>query len=358
MFNRVRNMDHIMKKHFMAITILLLHFLGIGIFLLFVLPEHYKGLGVGIGILAYTLGLRHAFDADHIAAIDNTTRKLLHERHANGNAKKPLSVGYWFSLGHSTVVIIIGVGIVVAERLVYGLVSNGSSGFERFGGLFGTVVSATFLYLIALLNIVIILGLYRIFCSLRTGTYDEAALEQQLLNRGLMNRFFGKRMKAITKEWHMYPIGFLFGMGFDTATEVALLATTALLASSAMPWYSIMCLPVLFAAGMCLMDTLDGIFMNSAYGWAFANPIRKLYYNFTITGLSVVICIFIGTAELLDLIPVELHLHGSFWKYMEGFSINTAGFIIVGMFIAVWALAFAIWRYGKIETKWKSEQVL
>ena len=278
-------------------SILLLHVVGFGVFILFVVPGNYKGLGIGVAVLAYTLGLRHAFDADHISAIDNTTRKLMNE------GKRPLSVGYFFSLGHSTIVIAIGAGIVVAEKAVYSAVSHNSSGLEQFGGVFGTVVSASFLYLIASLNIVILVGILGVFFKMRRGEFNEAQLEQQLNNRGLMFRFFGKWMKAITQPWQMYPVGVVFGMGFDTATEVALLATTALLASQALPWYSIMCLPILFTAGMCLMDTFDGCFMNIAYGWAFFNPVRKVFYNLAITGLSVAICFLIGTIEVLGLLP-------------------------------------------------------
>jgi high-affinity nickel-transport protein len=336
----------------MFAVIVALHVVGFGIFIAFVVPDHYKGLGIGVSVTAYTLGLRHAFDADHISAIDNTTRKLMNERRDVEGSKRPLSVGYYFSLGHSTIVIAIGAGIVIAEKAVYGAVSNNNSGLEQFGGIFGTIVSAAFLYLIALLNIVILAGIVKVFQAMRRGTYDEAELERQLQNRGLMYRFFGKWMRSITKEWQMYPVGVVFGMGFDTATEVALLATTALLATQALPWYSIMCLPVLFTAGMSLMDTLDGCFMNGAYGWAFFNPVRKVYYNLAITGLSVAICFFIGTIEVLGLLPMELHIHGAFWNFMENFNINTAGFVIVGMFVVTWAAALTIWKYGRIEEKW------
>ncbi len=338
----------------MFAVILLLHILGFGIFIAFVVPAHYKGLGIGVSLTAYTLGLRHAFDADHISAIDNTTRKLMNERRDVEGAKRPLSVGYYFSLGHSTIVIVIGAGLVIAEKAVYGAVSTNGSGLEQFGGVFGTIVSASFLYLIALLNVVILAGIIKVFRAMRRGTYDEAELERQLQNRGLMYRFFGKWMKSITKEWQMYPVGVVFGMGFDTATEVALLATTALLASQALPWYSIMCLPVLFTAGMSLMDTLDGCFMNVAYGWAFFNPVRKVYYNLAITGLSVAICFFIGTIEVLGLLPMELHIHGSFWDFMANFNINSAGFVIVGMFVLTWTGALLIWKYGHIEEKWSA----
>ena len=340
-----------LQTKLMIASIILLHAVGFGVFIVFVVPEHYKGLGIGVSVLAYTLGLRHAFDADHISAIDNTTRKLMNE------GKKPLSVGYFFSLGHSTIVIAIGAGIVIAEKAVYGAVSHNNSGLEQFGGIFGTIVSATFLYLIAFLNIVILAGIVSVFRKMRHGDYDEEELEKQLENRGFMFRIFGKWMKTITKEWQMYPVGVVFGMGFDTATEVALLATTALLATQKLPWYSIMCLPVLFTAGMSLMDTLDGAFMNVAYGWAFFNPVRKVYYNLAITGLSVFICFFIGTIEVLGLLPMEMHLTGSFWNWMANFNINTAGFIIVAMFVLTWTAALLIWKYGHVEEKWSAKLI-
>jgi high-affinity nickel-transport protein len=328
-------------------SIAALHIIGFGVFLAFVAPSHYKGLGIGVAGLAYSLGLRHAFDADHIAAIDNTTRKLMND------GKRPLSIGYWFSLGHSTVVVAIGAGVVLAEKAVYGAVSQHNSSLEQFGGIFGTVVSATFLYLIALLNLVILAGIFRVFRAMRQGTYDEAELERQLNNRGLMFRFFGRWMRAIDAEWQMYPVGVLFGLGFDTATEVALLATTALLAAQHLPLYSIICLPMLFTAGMTLMDTIDGIFMNFAYSWAFFNPVRKVYYNLAITGLSVSICFFIGTIEVLGLLPSQLGgLHSGFWNYMANFDINKAGFVIVGMFVVCWAGALAFWRFGRVEERW------
>jgi len=337
-----------LQTKLMFASIVLLHVLGFGVFIAFVVPGHYKGLGIGVSVLAYTLGLRHAFDADHISAIDNTTRKLIND------GKHPLSVGYFFSLGHSTIVVAIGAGIVVAEKSVYRAVSHGNSGLEHFGGVFGTVVSASFLYLIAVLNLVILAGIVKVFRAMRHGDYDEEELEKQLQNRGLMYRFFGKWMNAITKEWHMYPVGVVFGLGFDTATEVTLLATTALLATRSLPWYSIMCLPILFTAGMSLLDTADGCFMNVAYGWAFLNPVRKVFYNLAITGLSVAICFFIGTIEVLGLLPVELHWKGRFWTDMSGFNINTAGFVIVGMFILTWLVALVVWRYGNVEEKWSA----
>jgi nickel/cobalt transporter (NiCoT) family protein len=338
-----------LRASLMLTTILALHVLGFAVFMLFVVPSHYKGLGIGVAATAYTLGLRHAFDADHISAIDNTTRKLMNE------GKRPLGIGYFFSLGHSTIVIAIGVGIVVAEKSVYGAVSNSHSHLQQFGGVFGTVVSACFLYLIGLLNIVILAGILRVFRQMRRGTYDEAELERQLQNRGFMFRFFGRWMKTITREWQMYPVGVVFGLGFDTATEVALLATTALVATQHLPFYAILCLPILFTAGMTLMDTLDGIFMNFAYSWAFFSPVRKVYYNLAITGLSISICFFIATIEVLGLLPNEIGgLHGGFWSWMQAFDINKAGFVIVGMFIVCWVGALAFWKFGHVEEKWSA----
>jgi nickel/cobalt transporter (NiCoT) family protein len=341
----------------MYATILVLHAIGFLVFVAFVVPSHYKGLGIGIAVTAYTLGLRHAFDADHISAIDNTTRKVMNER-IGTDEPRPFAFGYFFSLGHSTIVVAIGVSLIIAVKAVFPAVSNNGSGLERFGGLFGTAVSASFLFLIGLLNFVILCGIVKVFHAMKRGEYDEARLEEHLQNRGFMYRIFGKWMKTITKEWQLYPVGVVFGMGFDTATEVALLTTTAYLASHGnIPWYAVLCLPVLFTAGMSLMDTTDGIFMNLAYGWAFFNPVRKVYYNLAITGLSVAICFFIGMVETLGVFPYELkslsHTRG-FWGFMYNFNINTAGFVIVGMFVVTWAVAMLVWRYGHIEEKWSA----
>ncbi len=342
----------IRRSQWMIGATIFLHVLGFGIFLGFVLPGHYKGLGIGIAGLAYSLGLRHAFDADHISAIDNVTRKLINDRLDEPEPRRPLSVGFWFSLGHSSIVVAIGAGLVIAEKSVYGAVSHQGSGLQQFGGVVGTSISAGFLFLIALLNFVILLGIIRVFRSMRDGVYDEAELERQLNNRGFFYRIFGRLMKSITAEWQMYPIGVLFGLGFDTATEVALLATTALFATKSLPWYSIMCLPILFTAGMALMDTIDGLFMNVAYSYAMFNPVRRIFYNLTITGLSVMICFFIGAVEVLSLLPQEFHLTGGFWNAMANFNINAAGYVIVGMFIFAWAGAAIWWRVGNLEEKW------
>jgi nickel/cobalt transporter (NiCoT) family protein len=338
-------------------SILALHAIGFFVFIAFVVPAHFKGLGIGVSVLAYTLGLRHAFDADHISAIDNTTRKVMAERQGTGKPR-PFSFGYFFSLGHSTIVVAMGIGIIIAEKSVFAAVSSSQSGLERFGGLFGTLVSAGFLFLIGAMNLVILAGIVRVFRSMRRGDYDEAELERQLANRGFFYRFFGRWMRAIDREWKIYPVGVVFGLGFDTATEVLLLGTTAFLASQHLPWYAIICLPILFTAGMTFMDTTDGIFMNLAYGWAFFNPVRKVYYNLAITGLSVGICFVIGGIEVLSLIPYEVkgisRSHG-FWGFMYNFNINAAGFAIVGLFILTWAAAMLIWRYGRIEEKWSAK---
>ena len=331
----------------MASTILVLHVFGWGIFIVAILPQHYKLLGLGVAVTAYTLGMRHAFDADHISAIDNTTRKLMAE------GKRPLSVGFFFSLGHSTIVFGLGVGMTIAAKAIIGQVSNTSSVLQSFGGLFGTLVSGFFLYMIAILNLVILIGIVKVFLEMRRGRYSDHELEHQLNQRGLMFRFFGGLMKSIHSPWQMYPVGVLFGLGFDTATEVALLAATAGAATVGLPWYAILSLPILFASGMTIFDTLDGSFMNFAYGWAFSKPVRKVYYNITITGLSVAVALLIGSIELFGLLATELKLSGPFWHYVSGFDINQAGFIIVGLFVVTWAVALSVWRFGRIEHRWE-----
>lgn len=351
-----RTMDRVEQRRVIVMygSILLLHAVGFAVFIAYVLPAHYKFFGIGLCVTAYTLGLRHAFDADHISAIDNTTRKSMNQR--KEEEPRPFGYGYFFSLGHSTIVIAIGVGLIVAVKTVLPAVTHSNSSLESFGGTFGTIVSASFLFLIGLLNLVILGGILKVFRSMRRGDYDEAELERQLENRGFFYRFFGRWMNTINKEWQMYPVGVVFGMGFDTATEVALLTATALAASEHIPWQAIICLPILFTAGMSLMDTTDGMFMNLAYGWAFFNPVRKVFYNLAITGLSVAICFFIGGIETLSLIPQDFPNDFSqtngFWGFMFNFDINKAGFVIVGMFIVTWAVAIAIWRYGHIEEKW------
>jgi high-affinity nickel-transport protein len=305
-----------------------------------------KAFGIGVGLTAYTLGLRHAFDADHIAAIDNTTRKLMND------GQRPLAVGFFFSLGHSTVVFALAVLLATGVKAIIGPVEDDSSTLHHYTGLIGTSISGAFLYLIAILNIVVLVSILRVFARMRRGDYDEAELEQQLENRGLLNRFLGRFTKSITKSWHMYPVGLLFGLGFDTATEIALLVLAGTSAAAGLPWFAILCLPVLFTAGMCLLDTIDGSFMNFAYGWAFSNPVRKIYYNITITGLSVAVALLIGSIELLGLFAGQLQWRGPFWDWLGGLDLNTVGFVVVGIFVATWAIALLVWRYGRIEEKW------
>src|SRR6266436_2730206 len=301
--------------------------------------------GFGTGTLAYTLGIRHAFDADHIAAIDNTTRKLVND------GKRPLSVGFFFSLGHSSVVFVLALLLNFGIRSLDDQVRNGSSGLHTMTGIVGTGVSGTFLYLIAALNVVVLAGIVKVFREMRNGAFDDKELEEQLAKRGLMNRFLGPLARRVDTPWKMYPIGMLFGLGFDTATEVALLVLAGSAVVSGLPFYAILSLPILFAAGMCLFDTADGCFMNFAYGWAFARPVRKVYYNLTITGLSVFVAFFIGVVELLGLLAHDTHRTGSFWSFLENFNINTAGFVIVGVFVVTWIIALGIWKFGKIEQK-------
>jgi high-affinity nickel-transport protein len=327
--------------------ILGLYLVGWGVFIVAILPQHSKLLGIGVAVTVYTLGLRHAFDADHISAIDNTTRKLMSE------GKRPLSVGFWFSLGHSSVVFAMGIALTFAARAIISQLSSPNSTVATFGGIVGTLVSGTFLYLIAILNLVILVGIVKVFLEMRRGRYNDEELEQQLNARGLMTRFFGKLMRSIRSPWQMYPVGVLFGLGFDTATEVALLAATAGAATVSLPWYAVLSLPILFAAGMTTLDTLDGSFMNFAYGWAFSKPVRKVYYNITITGLSVAVAMLIGTIEIFGLLAAKLNLSGGFWTFMSSFNINEAGFIIVGLFVVTWAAALAIWRFGRIEQRWE-----
>jgi high-affinity nickel-transport protein len=335
----------------MAAVVLGLHVLGFFLLIAVVAPHHYRlgasgAFAVGTGVTAYTLGLRHAFDADHISAIDNTTRKLMAE------GKRPVSVGFFFSLGHSTVVFMLAFLFSMGAKALGGQIKNHSSQLRDATSWIGTGVSGTFLYLIAALNVVILWGIIKVFLEMRTGKYDEQQLEAQLNSRGLMNRFFGRFAKTISRPWQMYPIGVLFGLGFDTASEIALLFLAAGAAGTGLPLDAILCLPILFAAGMSLLDTIDGSFMNFAYGWAFSKPVRKVFYNMTITGLSVVVALGIGTIELVGLLAEKLGGQGPFWAWWENVDMNTLGFIIVAMFVLTWAIALAVWRFARIEERW------
>ena len=334
----------------MAAVVGALHIIGWGVLMFAVAPQGFSighsTLGVGIGVTAYTLGMRHAFDADHISAIDNTTRKLLDDR------RRPLTVGFWFSLGHSSVVFALAVLLSLGVGALAGPVSDDNSALHHYTGLIGSLVSGGFLYLIAAINIGILVGIWKVFAAMRRGEFDEAGLEHQLNNRGLMNRLLGRFTKAITKSWQMYPLGILFGLGFDTATEVALLVLAGTGAAAGLPWYAILCLPILFAAGMSLFDSIDGTFMNFAYGWAFANPVRKVYYNLTITGLSVAVAFIVGTIELLGLLAEQFGWRGRFWDDVAGIDLNLVGYAIVGLFVITWIASVVVWRVGRIEQRW------
>jgi len=331
--------------------IVALHVIGFGL-LVFGAANHYHidaktTFGIGTGTLAYTLGMRHAFDADHISAIDNTTRKLI------SDGKRPLSVGFFFSLGHSTVVFLLAVLLNFGIKALNSGVKNDSSGLHHYTGLLGTLVSGTFLYIIAILNIVILVSVVRMFLDMRRGRYDQDEMERQLNARGMMNRFFGPAARRIDTPWKMYPIGFLFGLGFDTATEVALLVLAGSAVVGGLPFWAVLSLPILFAAGMSLLDTTDGVFMNFAYGWAFFKPVRKVYYNITITGLSVAVAFIIGTIELLSVLQGQLNLTGGIWDFSANFNINHAGFFIVGVFVVTWVVALSVWHFGHVEERWE-----
>jgi high-affinity nickel-transport protein len=335
----------------LAAVVLGLHVAGFAILLGAVIPHHYElagsgVFGLGIGITAYTLGMRHAFDADHIGAIDNTTRKLMAE------GQRPLSVGFFFSLGHSTIVFGLGLLVVLGVRGLSGAVEDDASALHRTTGLVGPTISGTFLFVIGLLNLIILVSIVRILREMREGAFDEEELQEQLDRRGFMNRFYGRATRAVRRPWHMYPVGMLFGLGFDTATEVSLLVLAGAGAAGGLPFYAILCLPILFAAGMSLFDTIDGAFMNFAYGWAFARPIRKIYYNIAVTGLSVAVALVIGSIELLGVLAERLSLTGGLWDVIAGIDLNLVGYLVAAVFVVTWALALVVWRLGHIEERW------
>jgi nickel/cobalt transporter (NiCoT) family protein len=324
---------------------------GVGIYLTFWVGTQYA-IFWPLGILAYTLGLRHGVDADHICAIDNTTRKLLQQK------KRPTTVGTWFSLGHSTIVVVLLGSLVIASRFI----ESNLPAFEADGAVLGTAISGVFLYVIALINFLIFWQVYLIYRELRTGQLDQKKLDETLLKRGFMNRYFGKLFRFVNEPWQIYPIGVLFGLGFDTASEVALIAITVTTAALAFPLWMVMVLPFMFTCGMVLTDTTDGFGMRFAYGWAFMKPIRKVYYNLTMTVISVLVAVVIGTIELLGVIASELHLSGGplgFWTTMNW--LNNAngpgdievwgwcGIIIIALFVGCWLVSMAIYRWKHLE---------
>ena len=296
-----------------------------------------RPLLLGTALLAYTFGLRHAVDADHISAIDNVTRKLMQE------GKRPVSVGFFFSLGHSTIVIGLSIAIAVTATIV----THTMPRLQAVGGVIGTSVSAAFLYVIALLNILVLLEIAATFRRVRRGEpYCERTLDAFLADRGLMGRFFKPLLRSVGRSWHMYAIGVLFGLGFDTATEVGLLGIAAVEGSKGLPIFDILLFPLLFTVGMSLLDTTDGILMLGAYGWAYVKPIRKMYYNMTITLVSVLVAVLVGTVEVLSIVGGQISLRGVFWDRVAGLGGNFGwlGFGIIGTFVAAWLLSTLVYR--------------
>ncbi|HHY66645.1 MAG TPA: HoxN/HupN/NixA family nickel/cobalt transporter [Alicyclobacillus sp.] len=325
--------------------------LGVGLLHLLAILLLLTGAGnhpaiLGMGLLAYTFGLRHAFDADHIAAIDNTVRKLMQQR------QNPSGVGFYFSLGHSTVVFAVALVTAFAANWL----QEKHPAFKDVGGMISTVVSGIFLVVIALLNLMIWVDIWRLLSSLRIGAYQPESLDALLTNRGFVARFARPLWRFIGKSWHVYPLGLLFGLGFDTASQISLLALSAG-SARALSWSGILALPLLFAAGMSLMDTADGVFMTRAYGWAFSTPLRKLYYNLTVTGLSVVAALVIGGIELLQVLGKKLEFQGGWWDWLLHLELGGLGYLLIGLFVLTWVLSYGVWKVGRLEERWGKQQV-
>ncbi|CDP83343.1 MULTISPECIES: HoxN/HupN/NixA family nickel/cobalt transporter [Mycolicibacterium] len=331
--------------------VLLLHVIGWGVLVVGVAPQHITlgsagVFGVGLGVTAYLLGVRHAFDADHIAVIDNTTRKLV------GEGTRSVSAGFWFSLGHSSVVFGLALLLALGVRALVGPVQDADSTMLQTLGLVGSLVAGTFLILVGLTNLFAAVGIAKVFRAMRSGEYDEAELERQLDSRGFVARLLGRVMRRVGKPWHLYPVGFLMGLGFDTASQVALLVLAAGTAAFTLPWYAMLVLPVLFAAGMSLFDSLDGIFMARAYGWAFLQPVRKVYYNLTVTVLSVIVALVVGVIVLTGLLVERLGITTGPLAFIGSADLEFVGFAIVGLFVVSWVVALGVWRFGRIEQRW------
>ena len=347
--------DEIPRLLGMASVLVLLHVIGWGFFLHYDSIPTIHGLTgsdgavvyAGAGALAYTLGMRHAFDADHIAAIDDTTRFLLQK------GKRPLAVGLFFSLGHSTVVFVFVAAIAFAASRATAF----QEAFAGTGGIIGTLVSGTFLYVVAALNIAVLLGIVKVWRTARSGQISTETLDHLLAKRGLMNRIFrGRYDTMIDHSWQMYPLGLLFGLGFDTATQVGLLAvagTTAI--AGGLPPMAIIALPVLFAAGMSTMDTLDGVFMSKAYGWAFVTPVRKIYYNITMTSLSIFVALVIGSVQILTLLGDEFGLTGGVWDMVAAIDLNLAGQVVVVTFVVVWIGSLTYYKLARIDERFQRD---
>ena len=319
-----------------GVAIAVLHILGWGLCLTYA-GTHPALLGLGLS--AYLFGLRHAFDADHIAAVDDTVRFMLQK------GRRPLGVGFFFSLGHSTVVFL----LAVLTAFVATMVKRSLPGLESVGNVVGTLISALFLWIIGLLNLAVMLDMLHVWRR-RHSAHSHAHLDELMARRGLLNRLFGQRFTSlINHSWQMYPIGFLFGLGFDTASEIALLAMTGGAAVSRIPAGAVLALPILFTAGMSLMDTADGVMMTRAYGWAFFNPVRRIFYNLTTTSLSVAVALVIGSIELMQVLIGEFGWHGALARAVAGLSFGSLGYLIVGMFALAWTISYSVWRLKRLE---------
>ncbi len=316
-----------------------LHALGWGLYLHY--ADGHPAL-VGLGLAAYMFGLRHAFDADHIAAVDDTVRLMLQK------GRKPLGIGFFFSLGHSTIVLLLAVCIAFAAVAV----KTHLPALQDFGAVIGAGVSGLFLWIIGMLNLLVLLDILKIWQQARKGTHSHAHLEQLLAQRGLLNRLFGGRLqKLMNHSWQMYPLGLLFGLGFDTASEVGLLAMTAGASAGDLPIGAVLSLPILFAAGMSVMDTTDGVLMSKAYNWAFLNPLRKIFYNIATTSLSIAVALIIGSVELLQVFVRLLHLRGGVFDAIAALDFGLLGYVIVGLFLFGWAVSVAVWKFGRLDAR-------
>lgn len=325
---------------------------AIGFFLLFalVLPQDLALqdgaiFGIGLGLTAWTLGARHAFDADHIAAIDNATRKLMQD------GKDATAVGFFFSLGHSTIVVALGALVAIGVKGIGSVLEDESSTLNLITGTWGPTVAGVFLLILGLLNLAVLIGISRAMLRARRGDATRAELAAELENRGILARFYKRATGTITQPWQMYPVGVMFGFGFDTATEIALLVLAGGAAASGLPFYAVMCLPILFAGGMTLFDTLNSGFMRLAYGWATDNPIKRLYYNFTVTSISVVGALTIGALSLIGVLIERFELSGGAWDFLAAIDLQFVGFAMVALFALIFATSLAVWRFGDVERR-------
>lgn len=335
----------------MGLVIAALFALGWGTFVFVVLPGDYLMggqvvFGTGLALTAFTLGVRHGFDPDHIAAIDNTTRKLVTE-----NDRHPVTVGFWFALGHSTVVVVAVVLLAAGLNVFARQLTTDQSTLQSLAGVWGILVSAVFLLLVGAINLASMRGIWRVFQGMRGGALDEAELERLMVHRGVLNRILGPVARRVDRPGKMYVIGLLFGLGFDTATTIALFVIGGTAALSA-PWYVVLVLPVLFTAGMTLVDTLDGIIMHHAYAWAFAAPVRKVYYNLTITIISVAVAFLVGGLGLMGLAADAWGVESGWLGWAAGLDIHNLGYVIVAVLLFTWLVAYAYWKLARVETRY------